>query len=152
MSVTDFERNDDLDGLSSAELEARAFGPERRSLRGLVRRPGSVLPAPPQTANRPRHRGPVLAGAALAAVLASVGVYALVGGVHHSHGGDPVHRDWVELDHGDYGWAEHDGAVHPTSDVYFDDEGVYERIEDSATYRDALGGEADVFTDEGDVY
>ena len=93
-----------------------------------------------------------LAGAALAALLAGVGGYALVSDFHHSHDGDHSHYDWVELDHGDYGWAEHDGAVHPMSDVYFDDEGVYERIEESATYRDALDEDAvDVFTDDGEA-
>ena len=152
MSVTDFERNDDLDGLTSAQLEARAFGPERRTLRGLLARRPAALPTPPPVAARPRRRGRVVAVAALAVGLAGVGAYALAYDVHHSHDGDRVHHDWVELDHGDYGWAEHDGAVHPMSDVYIDGEGVYERIEESATYRDALDEDAvDVFTDDGEV-
>ena len=148
MSVTDFERNDDLDGLTSEELEARAFGPDpaarRPVLSGLVRRPsGAALsPRPPRPARR------FVAGAAVAAVLAGLGVYALVSDFPHTHDG---YYDWVELDDGDYGRAEHaDGyAEHSENGFYYDDEGVYDRIEDSAVYQRALEeGADDVFVDD----
>ena len=134
MSVTDFERNDDLDGLTPVELEARAFGPERRSLRGLLARRPGALPTPPPAADGRRRRR-VLTVAALAVGLLGAGaVVALTSGHPAPH--------------------RHDGFV------YHDDFGTYERIEDSHVYQETdefeLGdGEVldeveDVFFDDGE--
>ena len=129
MSVTDFERNDDLDALSSAELEARAFGPERRPLRGLMMRPPGALPAPPPAAAGRRRRR-VLAVAALAVGLLGAGaVVALTSGHPAPH--------------------EHDGFV------YHDDFGTYERIEDSHVYRETDEfelGDGEVLDEVEDVF
>ena len=128
MSVTDFERGDDLDGLTSRELETRAFGPEPRSLRGLLRRPAPALPAPPPAADGTRRRGRTLAVAALALGLAGAGAFFLTLGRPAPH----EHAEHVEFH-------------------YHDDFGTYERIEDSHTYLETDLGPGDVVVGDGEI-
>jgi len=88
MSATDFERNETLDDLSSAQLEEQAFGPapkERPTLRGLVARPASA-PATTYRVRPARRRWP-LALAALA------GTFAIGFGVAVAVEGPPVFEE-----------------------------------------------------------
>ena len=145
MSATDFERNDGLDGLSSDELEARAFGPEpaqRQILGGFAPRPGAAQ----LRAVRPRRPGRrrIVAGVLAAGVGVAAVLLLTVATVDPEHFGVHDHEQVYVID--DF---EVDAAA---SGFYFDDEGVYDRIEESATYRRALDEEAvDVFMDEGGI-
>lgn len=73
--MTDPERDDALDHLSSEELEAQAFGPDpdrRRSLRGLIDRPASG--AVYRVAERKRRWPKVVLGLAAALAVLVTGV------------------------------------------------------------------------------
>jgi hypothetical protein len=89
MSLTDFERNDGLDDLTSDELELRAFGPDPRRprLRGHIRRPAraDLAPAPRRTRRRLAvvlGVAAALVGGALYATATEVDVYWDEGGVY----------------------------------------------------------------------
>ena len=76
MPTTDFERDDELDRLSSEELEERVFGPDpdapRRTPRGLVPSPGPrALTARNDAADEAPRRWPlVVVGSVLVILLA----------------------------------------------------------------------------------
>lgn len=58
MSTTDFERNDGVDDLTSEELEERAFGPDPRAPRRMLRGLSSPPDPAALTAARPTSGGP----------------------------------------------------------------------------------------------
>lgn len=111
MPETDLERNDELDGLTSEELEERAFGPDpdaprSAALRGLVRRSERATPAArPPLAERPGGTGRrllVAAGGLVVLALAAVGAGAILGLNVRGYDGEPyedvVFYDDIEHD------------------------------------------------------
>ena len=119
MSATDLERADTLDALTSDELEALAFGPEPRRLRGLVRRPAAA-PARTPGAGRRRGRGGRLVAVAVVAGLVGAGVAVAVSDAHDHD--DVLHTEYEE-----------DGVV------YYD-----EVVEDGHTYGEVLTEDGEV--------